>query len=480
MTITRNLISTNLHTGLPHYSLGRAGGVYYVAFNMDDRETSPTWRPYLYQSTSPFTSWSETFRLNDGYHTWYTPTMYTNAVSNMYLGCKAISSSIVWSTYWYDADGTGWQDEEVINSGNNYDCFYFGKQDESERYTIKSSWSGTQNETKLYRDQGSGWSQLGSTFNEESTAYRYQYMDAAYSHPYIMVAYRRYTAADPTNTREVRFAYVNVTNGSWSSPVSLSSIDSSAKTPAILRSAVGDIWVSWNQKYSGIYQIYVNRHNGVSWSGETKITDESVDQLWPRVHYTANATYMYVLLWAGLGYGTNTDKYQICQKVWEATNDSPPFVGEWGDTEVLTDEAVDQRYPQGIVCDSSTPPSMLYVWQEMSDPSNLYSGTQILGSTGTKIDDRQIRAPERFILRGLSGYGKLYRRVTSEILSPDGSTTVFALTYTPDTGTVRVYKNGMLLRDGASNDYTISGKNITFNDTPSSDDILQICYLATD
>lgn len=44
---------------------------------------------------------------------------------------------------------------------------------------------------------------------------------------------------------------------------------------------------------------------------------------------------------------------------------------------------------------------------------------------------------------------------------PTGSGTSLTLLHTPISGTLRLYKNGVRLRSGAGNDYTISGANIT-------------------
>lgn len=67
--------------------------------------------------------------------------------------------------------------------------------------------------------------------------------------------------------------------------------------------------------------------------------------------------------------------------------------------------------------------------------------------------------------------------VDKEVLSPvNGTNTVFNLIYTPQLGSVSVYYNGLLQDEGISDDYTISGKTITFNSPPVSGSRLLASY----
>jgi len=50
----------------------------------------------------------------------------------------------------------------------------------------------------------------------------------------------------------------------------------------------------------------------------------------------------------------------------------------------------------------------------------------------------------------------------------NGSNTAFTLANTPEVGTERIYHNGQRLKPGASDDYTISGVNITLNFAPKA------------
>jgi hypothetical protein len=61
----------------------------------------------------------------------------------------------------------------------------------------------------------------------------------------------------------------------------------------------------------------------------------------------------------------------------------------------------------------------------------------------------------------------------------DGANTTFSLGYTPRSGTVTLILNGLVLAEGAENDYTISGDTVTMNDAPESDDRLVASYVKT-
>ena len=67
--------------------------------------------------------------------------------------------------------------------------------------------------------------------------------------------------------------------------------------------------------------------------------------------------------------------------------------------------------------------------------------------------------------------------VDKEVLSPvNGVNNVYILNYTPEVGSVSVYYNGMLQKEGYDQDYTISGRVITFNSPPVSGSKLLASY----
>lgn len=58
----------------------------------------------------------------------------------------------------------------------------------------------------------------------------------------------------------------------------------------------------------------------------------------------------------------------------------------------------------------------------------------------------------------------------------NGSNVTFTIATTPTSGTLRLYRNGLRLQAGASNDYTLSGATITMNQAPESGDVLLADY----
>jgi hypothetical protein len=58
----------------------------------------------------------------------------------------------------------------------------------------------------------------------------------------------------------------------------------------------------------------------------------------------------------------------------------------------------------------------------------------------------------------------------------DGSNPTFNLLYTPVVGTEQVYMNGICQESGSGNDYTISGKTITFTNPPATNTSIVAAY----
>jgi hypothetical protein len=59
----------------------------------------------------------------------------------------------------------------------------------------------------------------------------------------------------------------------------------------------------------------------------------------------------------------------------------------------------------------------------------------------------------------------------------DGTNTTFTLHYTPVTSMEQIFLDGVFQESGVSNDYTISGKTITFNNPPSSGMFVKAAYI---
>lgn len=59
----------------------------------------------------------------------------------------------------------------------------------------------------------------------------------------------------------------------------------------------------------------------------------------------------------------------------------------------------------------------------------------------------------------------------------NGVNVTFTLAHAPTSGSLRLYQNGLRLRAGASNDYTLSGNTITMNNAPTTGDWLLADYV---
>jgi hypothetical protein len=59
----------------------------------------------------------------------------------------------------------------------------------------------------------------------------------------------------------------------------------------------------------------------------------------------------------------------------------------------------------------------------------------------------------------------------------DDSNTTYTIAETPRADTITVIYNGVILKEGASYDFTISNKAITLNFAPTSGETLQVNYL---
>ncbi len=90
------------------------------------------------------------------------------------------------------------------------------------------------------------------------------------------------------------------------------------------------------------------------------------------------------------------------------------------------------------------------------------------GGTGITVSGRIITA---------DGTEQVFEDVPSGVI--DSANDTFVLSSTPITGTVQLFKNGLRMRSGASNDYTISTATITFNaaQIPQTGDSLFADYL---
>lgn len=90
-------------------------------------------------------------------------------------------------------------------------------------------------------------------------------------------------------------------------------------------------------------------------------------------------------------------------------------------------------------------------------------------------DTRQRRAIQKLVaLNGVS------TAVAGEVPAGDidGTNDTFTLNYAPRAGTLKVYRNGLKLRAGAANDYTLAGNVITFtaDARPEAGSVVEVDY----
>lgn len=99
----------------------------------------------------------------------------------------------------------------------------------------------------------------------------------------------------------------------------------------------------------------------------------------------------------------------------------------------------------------------------------IYSGGRYIGSTQgiaeywylTGITDSDLVLKYSYTPQGEPNF------VDKEVLSPvNGVNNVYILRYTPEEGSVDIFYNGLLQKEGIDEDYTISGRVITFNNPP--------------
>lgn len=100
-------------------------------------------------------------------------------------------------------------------------------------------------------------------------------------------------------------------------------------------------------------------------------------------------------------------------------------------------------------------------WQNTNDDGGTLGSTSI-----TYVQD---------VSNGVTASNFVFNETPSG--SINGSNVTFTLASTPVSGTVRLRENGIWLRGGSGNDYTISGGTITMTTAPVSGDWLEVDYM---
>lgn len=102
------------------------------------------------------------------------------------------------------------------------------------------------------------------------------------------------------------------------------------------------------------------------------------------------------------------------------------------------------------------------------------------GNPAITIDGNCDVAPgHQYLIGGTPVFGSgsaIFVDMETPAGSVDGVNTAFTLAFTPILGTVHLYLNGILQREGIGNDYTISGASITFATAPESGATLLASY----
>jgi hypothetical protein len=211
---------------------------------------------------------------------------------------------------------------------------------------------------------------------------------------------------------------------------------------------------------------------------------------------------------------TPTDSGDAATKGYVDTQiSSLPSAYKYRNVKVATTGLIDTTTPGSSSFDgvSVTSGDRILVWQQSNQSQNgiyVFNGTfsamtratdsnawdELTGSL-VYVDEGTTYGDKRFFCTSNSGgtlgsTAVIYSQDIGGSLTPtnfvteetpsgsiNGSNTLFTLANTPTTGTVKVYLNGMRLKSGASNDYTISGTGINMTTAPISGDVLFVDYM---
>jgi len=122
----------------------------------------------------------------------------------------------------------------------------------------------------------------------------------------------------------------------------------------------------------------------------------------------------------------------------------------------------------------------------MADRNTKIRGTQIWDEAITEAKLAIYNAPTNgYVLTWNASESKFEWKARIDAITEypsgliNGANKVFTLSYTPESGSLSVYLNGLYQEEGSGNDYVLSGSDITFIDAPQSGDLIIVSY-ATD
>jgi hypothetical protein len=90
-------------------------------------------------------------------------------------------------------------------------------------------------------------------------------------------------------------------------------------------------------------------------------------------------------------------------------------------------------------------------------------------------DVRQRRALQKLVAQGGTDASVAGEVPTGAI---DGTNADFTLAFVPAAGSLKVYRNGLKMREGGANDYTLSGNVVTFtaDAKPLAGSVVEVDY----
>jgi len=111
---------------------------------------------------------------------------------------------------------------------------------------------------------------------------------------------------------------------------------------------------------------------------------------------------------------------------------------------------------------------------------SIASVTQSLGQISQSLTTQSIQIDSLSTTANILNSSKIFVNKETPSGLIDGVNTTYVLEHTPTAGSEHLYLNGLLIEDGASTDYSISGSTITFSEPLLSGSKLSCTYYYAD
>ncbi len=111
---------------------------------------------------------------------------------------------------------------------------------------------------------------------------------------------------------------------------------------------------------------------------------------------------------------------------------------------------------------------------------SITSVTQSLGQISQSLTTQSIQIDSLSTTANILNSSKIFVNKETPSGLIDGVNTTYVLEHTPTAGSEHLYLNGLLIEDGASTDYSISGSTITFSEPLLSGSKLSCTYYYAD